>query len=416
MTRRLVLAFALALAAACQKKPPPPCDDLRMMVDRLYAVERKGVESGMTAADTKRAAAVSAQVSGPMKEAITGACRTDGWSAEVVACMRAVASESSLDDCESKLTASQRKHIDEAIGEIVTRIQPPDEDPEDDSDTGVGVGESGIAACDDYAHAMQAYLDCEQVSEHAKGAARAALAQMRETWPMLEDPSVAASAKQAAAAACVDARKALAISASSMGCELAAATAATAPVAPPVADACADLGAMVDGLLSEQLRDVPAEAADRAAAMARQLADPMKHALVDACRRDRWSGEATRCLIGARSGAALAACEAKLSPAQAQHLGKAMQDVTTHIAGGASAGAGANAAASVPGCDAYLSEVNALLACDKLPAADRAALQRSMSMVVDGLHRLAGAAQGSIADTCTQARDSAHALAQKLGC
>jgi len=177
---------------------------------------------------------------------------------------------------------------------------------------------------------------------------------------------------------------------------------------------CAVLAPMIDGLLAEQLRDAPAGGKDTAAALAARLADPMKTALIGVCRSDGWSAAAIRCMGAARSGAALAACEQKLTPAQLKDLGTAMDDATASLT--ASRGV-----APTGGCDAYLAEVNALLACDRLPAADRGDLQRRAAMVADGLKKLSdpslpAAARASIASQCATARDAIHAQAQRLGC
>src|SRR6185437_3387511 len=100
-----------------------------------------------------------------------------------------------------------------------------------------------------------------------KASARAGLADLRRTWPSLRDPATGASAKQAAASACVAAREELDKSAAAMGCG-----ARDAGAAPD----CAVLGPMIRAILAEQLRDVPADKRDAAAAQSRALAAPLE--------------------------------------------------------------------------------------------------------------------------------------------
>ena len=392
--KRFVLLAALCACGA--KKSTPSCDDLRPMVDRMYASMLAELGPGMKPHERERAAQIGVQVAPAMKTAIVEACHADRWPSQVITCAAGATSGAALDACEAQLPEAARAHVESAMAEVVSSIPPPDE-PAEDSDEETGVGESGLPECDAYARAMEQYLDCDEIAEPVKDSARGALAELRKTWPMLKDPATGAQARQAAAAACTSARAELDKSAQAMGCDKAAAAAPD----------CGVLGPMIRAILDEQLRDVPADKRDAAAAQSRALAAPLEHSLVDTCERGRWSADAVACFDRARSAQALVACEARLTPDQAEALAHAMEDVTQKIAGGGAPG--------LPDCDAYIAAINALLACDKLPAADRASLQRSMSLVVDGMKRI-GDANADLAHTCTAAHAAVVDRAAKLGC
>lgn len=404
MKRLVLLAALCAFGCGCgstKKAAGPSCDELRPMVDRLYSIEAAQLAGGMSPRDQQRVVEIGAKVGPAMKDAIVGACRADAWAPDVIACMSAARGEAALDDCESRLSPAARARVEAAMSEIVTRIEPPDSPAEDDS---LGVGESGVPECDAYATAMEAYLDCDAIAEPVKTSAKNGLAQLRRTWPLLKDPSTPASARQAAAAACVEARTELEDSAKAQGCG----------ADHPPAD-CAVLGPMIKAILGEQLRGVPADRRAAAEAQAHALAAPLEQSLVATCTAGRWSASATACFGAAHSAQALVACEAQLTPDQAHALAQAMEQVTALIAGGPAA----PAPVRITACDDYLAAVNALVACDKLPADDRARMQRSSALVIDGLRRLADAslpAAKDIATTCASALAATKTLAAKLGC
>jgi hypothetical protein len=408
--KRLVLLVALA-ACGSKKHAADPCDDLRGSVDRMYAQVLAENEPGMSAHEKQRAAEVARQVSPAFKTAIVDACRADHWPREVVRCMAAASSEAAMDDCESRLPPAARAHVEDAMSKVVANIQPPEDEPAQDEDDAVGAGESGVPACDAYAEAMERYLDCDRVPDAVKHSAREALETLRRTWPMLKAAGTAASAKEAAADACLRQRKELDLSAQAMGC-----TSAAGP--PPATADCTVLGPMIKAVLAEQLRDVPADKQAAAQAQADALAAPLERTLIDTCSTGHWSASAAACFGAARTAQALVACEAQLTPDQADTLAHAMEDVTREIAGGAPAG-DAGAPVRIAACDDYAAFVNKLLACVKLPAADRARMQQSMALLVDGLKRLSDPslpAAKDAADTCARALDAAKAMAAKLGC
>jgi hypothetical protein len=404
-------ASALALAACGSKKRADPCDDLRGAVDRMYAQVLAENEPGMSAREKARAAEVAKQVSPAFKAAIVDACRADHWPTEIVRCMASASTEAAMDDCESRLPAPSRARVEDAMKDIVAHIQPPDEPAQDDDDQ-LGAGESGVPACDDYARAMQAYLDCDRVPDAVKKSARDALDTMRATWPVLKDPKTPAASRQTAADACTRERTELETSAQAMGCSADAG-------APPVAGDCGVLGPMIGAVLAEQLRDVPADKQAAAQAQAKALAAPLERTLVDTCTSGRWSASATACFGAARSAQALVDCEARLTPEQADKLAHAMNDVTQEIAGGAAPAGDAGAPVRIAACDDYVAFVNRLLTCDKLPAGDRTRMQQSMALLVDGIKRLSDPslpAAKEATETCTRALDAAKALSAKLGC
>ena len=414
MTRLAHAALALALAACGSKKAPNDrCDELRAAVDRMYAAELTA-RGPLSPGEQQRAAAVAAQVAPAMKAAIVDSCRADYWPGEVVKCMRAASTEAAIDDCESKLSPAARAHVEDAMQRVVARIQPPDDTPGDaeDDDDQLGAGESGVPACDAYAQAMQRYLDCDRVPDAVKHSAREALDTMRATWPMLKQPSTPDAARQAAAGACERQRVELDTSAQAMGC--------AGDGGAPAAGDCGVLAPMIVAVLAEQLRDVPADKQAAAQAQAKALAAPLERTLVDTCTSGRWSASATKCFGAARTAQALVACEARLTPDQAQALARAMDDATQQIAGGGSGDArDAGAPARIPACDDYVAYVNKLLACDKLPAADRARMQQDMALTVEGMKHLADPSLPVVkdaADTCAGALDAAKQLGAKLGC
>ena len=198
-------AILIALAACGAKKSGASCDDLRPMVDRIYVSMMTELGPTMKPHERERAAKIGVQVAPAMKTAIVEACHADRWPDAVIRCAAGASNGSALDTCEAKLPEMSRAHVESAMAEVVSNIQPPDE-PAQDSDEETGVGESGLPECDAYARAMQAYLDCDEVAEPVKDSARGALDAMRPAWKVLRDPATPASAKQAAAAACESAR------------------------------------------------------------------------------------------------------------------------------------------------------------------------------------------------------------------
>jgi hypothetical protein len=409
--KRVAILLALA-ACGSKKRAAEPCDELRATVDRMYASEVAEHAAGMTAHEKQHAAALGVQVAPAMKAAIVDSCRADHWPADVVRCMTAASTEAAMDDCESRLPAAARTRVEDAMSQVVAHIQPPDDQPAEDGDDALGAGESGIPACDAYARAMEQYLDCDRVPDPVKHSAREALDTLRSTWPMLKDTKTPASARQAAADACTREHTELDASAQAMGCTGDAG-------APPPGD-CGVLSPMIEAVLAEQLRDVPADKQAAAQAQAKALAPPLERSLVDTCTTGRWSASATACFGAARTAEALVACESQLTPEQEDKLAHAMDDAAQQIAGPAPATTGdAGAPVRIAACDDYVAFVNKLLACDKLPAADRTRMQQSMALLVDGLKRLSDPSlpqAKETAETCARALDAAKQLSSKLGC
>jgi len=388
------VVFSILLAACGSKRAAPPCEDLRPMVDRMFTIEFRELRGGMSPGEEQRVKEVGEQTAPAMKDAIVSACRADAWPADVVACMAAARSETALDECEARLPKPARDRVEAAMAEVVTNIAPPDEGAAAD-DEDFGKGESGVPECDAYAAAMEKYVDCDEIAEPVKDSAKKGLVALRQTWPMLRDPSTPASAKAAARDACARAREELEASAKAQGCK---------DEAPEHGD-CSVMGPMIASILAQQLHDVPADKQAAAAAQAKALADPLERSLVETCTTGRWSAEATACFGKAHDAKALVACEAMLTPDQATSLANAMEQVTGQLTG---------SAAPSTACDDYLAAVNKLLACDKLPADDRARMQRSTALVIDGLKKLPSSRE--LGATCAKALDATTALSKKLGC
>src|SRR5262249_22044303 len=90
---------------------------------------------------------------------------------------------------------------------------------------------TSVPECDGYLAAFDEYMSCDKIPQQAKDASCQGVAEMRQGWATLKDPSIPAEARKSAGDACRQATDALAQSAEAMGCPLSIAHKAPPPPA-----------------------------------------------------------------------------------------------------------------------------------------------------------------------------------------
>ena len=231
MRRSLVSLFVVAACGSSTpqaKDPPPPlppdhpvatptpapaptptpmaskaasCDDLPAAVDKVVQGELAKVPDDQRAAAEQQVAQAMPQI----KSAMVGACKSDGWSPEAIACM---ANGTSADDwgvCGAKLSEAQQKSLQ-------ARLSPPPK-PASAYDLAPNLG---VAECDDFLKAIDRAVQCDKLDDTQRDGIRSAAADQKKTWAAM--PHKTAADKQALVDSCKKSMIALKDAASSVGC------------------------------------------------------------------------------------------------------------------------------------------------------------------------------------------------------
>jgi hypothetical protein len=120
MTRNLLVAGSLALAACGKGKGGAGGGDCAAAVEHMMGLQMAGMPKDMDA-DMK---AKMAAMMGKVKGAIIASCQKEKWSSEALSCIKGLKSADEGKKCDEKLTKEQREAAEKA-GEEAAKDSPP---------------------------------------------------------------------------------------------------------------------------------------------------------------------------------------------------------------------------------------------------------------------------------------------------
>jgi hypothetical protein len=107
----LVVPVVVVVAAGCGKAAAPDCAATGQAADRV--VDELLASQPPTQRDAM--APRAKKLADGYRKVIVGRCAADQWSAEIMGCMASATTAAALDACRTKLSAGQRKQLDDAM-------------------------------------------------------------------------------------------------------------------------------------------------------------------------------------------------------------------------------------------------------------------------------------------------------------
>lgn len=196
------------------------------------------------------------------------------------------------------------------------------------------------------------------------------------------------------------------------------------PPPPPAPDCQATISGVVDRMLNQQLGTMTPDERQQSEGAIREMVAHMQAAMIASCTQDQWSADARTCMNAAKTDAEMDACAEKLTPAQKDHVEKAV----AQAAGDSedkdradppppppddAAGSGATPAtpdavtSALPKeCQEYQAAIQRLASCDKLPQQSRDALKQAYETASKSWASLPADQMGQLAAACKAGTDA----------
>ncbi len=199
--------------------------------------------------------------------------------------------------------------------------------------------------------------------------------------------------------------------------------AAVAAVAPPPAAAstCDDLPAAIDRVIKAQLAEVPPDKLADAKAVVDKVVPQITGAMVESCKTDAWSPEATTCMATGKASSDWDACTGKFTPAQQQslqgRLTQAMASVQPPPAPPKTYDLAPDT--GIKECDAYLKTIAVAVGCDKLDADSRDQIQTAADVEKKqwvSMPKKTAKEKKAIVDSCKASMKGLKEASKSAGC
>lgn len=190
------------------------------------------------------------------------------------------------------------------------------------------------------------------------------------------------------------------------------------PPPPPAPDCQTTISGVVDRMLNQQLGTMTPDQRQQSEGAIREMVSHMQAAMIAACTQDQWSADARTCMNAAKTDAEMDRCADQLTPAQKDHVEKAVAQAAGNDAdkdqddppppppedtegSDATPAPPAGATSALPKeCQDYQAAIQRLASCDKLPQQSRDALEQAYETASKSWASLPADQMGQLADAC----------------
>jgi hypothetical protein len=110
-----VLSLA-SMFVGCKDKRENECEVAVVpLIERMEAAKMGSAMDQLPAEVKPRSEEMVREMMTAIEHALTDACRSDGWSAEMIACVRRATTAADLDGCSDKLTPLQQENLKKSM-------------------------------------------------------------------------------------------------------------------------------------------------------------------------------------------------------------------------------------------------------------------------------------------------------------